>query len=62
MLNRVASVDELSLVTDVLVEVIKQLLGDLDADLRHTLVFAEKYLQRVAQHTRFTGLCRRQNQ
>ena len=54
--NRIASVDELSLVTDVFVEVIEQFLGDLDADLRHTLVFAEEYLQRVAQHT---GLARR---
>ena len=54
--NRIASVDELSLVTDVFVEVIEQFLGDLDADLRHTLIFAEEYLQRVAQHT---GLARR---
>ena len=53
--NRIASVDELSLVTDVFVEVIEQFLGDLDADLRHTLVFTEEYLQRVAQHT---GLAR----
>lgn len=48
--NRVASVDELSLVADVFVEVIKQFLGYLDADLRHTIVFAEEYLQSVAQH------------
>jgi len=34
--NRIASIDELSLVADVLVEVIKQFLGNLDADLRHT--------------------------
>ena len=54
--NRVASVDELSLVTDVFVEVIEQFLGNLDADLRHTLVFTEEYLQRVAQ---YTGLIRR---
>ena len=54
--NRIASVDELSLVTNVLVEVIKQFLGNLDADLRHVFVFAEEYLQRVAQHT---GLARK---
>lgn len=48
--NRVASIDELPLVTDVLVEVIKQFLRDLDADLRHTLVFSEEYLHSVAQH------------
>ena len=53
--NCVASVDELSLVTDVLVEVIKQFLGNLYANLRHTLVFAEEYLQSVAQHTRLAS-------
>jgi len=53
--DRVASVDELPVVTDVLVEIIKQFLRNLDADLRHTLVFVEKYLQRDANHT---GLAR----
>ena len=50
--DRVASIDELSVVTDVLIEVFKQFLGDLNADLRHTLVFVEEYLQRVAQYIR----------
>ncbi len=49
--DRVASIDEFSLVTDMLVEVIKQFLGNLNADLRHTYVFSEEYLQRVAHHT-----------
>ena len=48
--DRVASIDELPLVTDVLIEIIKQFLGNLNADLRHTLLFAEEYLQIVAQH------------
>jgi hypothetical protein len=50
-----ASIDEFSLVTDVFVEVIKQFLRNLDADLRHTLVFAEEYLQRVAQYNGFAS-------
>lgn len=54
--DRVASVDKLAFVADVFVEVIKQFLGNLDADLRHTLVFTKEYLQRVAQ---YTGLVRR---
>lgn len=48
--DRVASIDELSLVTDMLVKVIKQFLGNFNADLRHTLIFAEEYLHSVAQH------------
>jgi len=53
--DRVASVDELSVVTDVFVEVIKQFLRDFDADLRHTLVFAEEYLHSVAQPIGLAG-------
>ena len=41
--DRVASINELSLVTDMLVKVIKQFLGNLNADLRHTVAFAEEY-------------------
>ena len=48
-LDCVASIDELPLVTNVLVKVMKQFLWGLNADLRHTIVFLEEYLQRVAQ-------------
>jgi len=38
-------------VTVAFVEVVKQFLGDLDADLRHTPVFSEEYRYSVAQYT-----------
>jgi len=38
-----------------LVKIIEQLLWDFDADLRHTLVFAEEYLQRVAATLRYSN-------
>ena len=49
--DHVTSINELPLVTNMLVKVIKQFLWNLDADLRHTLVFGEESLQRVVHQT-----------
>ena len=47
--DRVAAVDELPVVADVLVEVVEQFLWDLHAYLRHVPVFAEPSHQRTAR-------------